>query len=304
MANSDSLNHPETAYVKELLKGQGFSVHDYHCIAGPKDRPFTEEHSFTSINIVRSGSFCYKSHTSKTLLSTGGIFIGKAKEEYICSHEHSKGDDSTVIELAPEIIEDVSSAIGFQWDKYKLSFLPPLPKVEALHKLIWNNIQNKETTGFEELVYIIASAVLKEVALAHNASNPFPLQSADKEVDKERIQAAIYFIESHSNEELSLQKIAKSAYLSPFHFLRIFKKEMGLTPHQYLIRTRLRRAIHFLRDTSLPITDIAYEIGFLDLSNFVRTFHTQIGCSPRNFRQGKLIKKIAIFSKKFSVNQI
>ena len=285
-----SNSHPETAHVKELFKGQGFSIHDYHCTAGPKDRPFTEEHSFTSINIVRSGSFCYKSDAGKTLIGAGGISIGKAKEEYICSHEYSTGDDSTVIELAPEIIQEISFAIGFQWDKYKLPSLPPLPKVEALHKLIWNNIRNKEATGFEELVYIITSEVLKEVASAYNANKHFSLQSY-KKFDKERIQAAISFIENHSHEELTLQKTAKAACLSPFHFLRVFKKETRLTPHQYLIRTRLRQAINFLRDTSLPITDIAYEVGFLDLSNFVRTFHNQIGCSPLSFRQGKLIKK-------------
>jgi AraC family transcriptional regulator len=73
--------------------------------------------------------------------------------------------------------------------------------------------------------------------------------------------------------------------LSPFHFLRLFSSVLGVTPHQYLIRSRLRRAARLLADDARSITDIALEVGFGDLSNFVRTFHRAAGVSPRTFRQ-------------------
>ncbi len=58
-----------------------------------------------------------------------------------------------------------------------------------------------------------------------------------------------------------------------------------MTPHQYLVRSRLRHAARRLADGALSITEVAYDVGFGDLSNFVRTFHRAAGVSPRGFRR-------------------
>ena len=76
----------------------------------------------------------------------------------------------------------------------------------------------------------------------------------------------------------------REAGLSPFHFLRLFSHVLGVTPHQYLVRSRLRHAARLLADDSRAVTDIAFDVGFGDLSNFVRTFHRAAGVSPRGFR--------------------
>ena len=81
------------------------------------------------------------------------------------------------------------------------------------------------------------------------------------------------WLEEHSHEQVDLDGAAQQAGLSPFHFLRLFAKVLGVTPHQYLVRSRLRNAAHLLADNDRPITDIALDVGFADLSNFVRTFH-------------------------------
>jgi AraC-like DNA-binding protein len=60
---------------------------------------------------------------------------------------------------------------------------------------------------------------------------------------------------------------------------------LGVTPHQYLVRSRLRHAARLLADDERPVTDVAYDVGFGDLSNFVRTFHRAAGVSPRRFRE-------------------
>ena len=62
-------------------------------------------------------------------------------------------------------------------------------------------------------------------------------------------------------------------------------KVLGVTPHQYLVRSRLRRAARLLGEDELSITDVAYASGFADLSNFVRTFHRSAGVSPGRFRK-------------------
>jgi AraC-like DNA-binding protein len=65
----------------------------------------------------------------------------------------------------------------------------------------------------------------------------------------------------------------------------LFAKVLGVTPHQYLVRSRLRRAARLLADDERSITDVALDVGFADVSNFVRTFHRAAGVSPGRFRQ-------------------
>jgi AraC-like DNA-binding protein len=72
--------------------------------------------------------------------------------------------------------------------------------------------------------------------------------------------------------------------LSPFHFLRIFRATAGLTPHQYVLRARLRAAAVTLATTTTPVTEIALASGFEDLSNFIRTFRAEFGVAPSSYR--------------------
>jgi AraC-like DNA-binding protein len=92
-------------------------------------------------------------------------------------------------------------------------------------------------------------------------------------------------MEAHSHQAIDLQSAAKEVGLSSFHFLRLFAGVLGVTPHQYLVRSRLRHAARLLAEGARPITDVALDVGFGDLSNFVRTFHRAAGVSPRSFRR-------------------
>jgi AraC-like DNA-binding protein len=98
------------------------------------------------------------------------------------------------------------------------------------------------------------------------------------------VEAALW-IDANSHREIDLEDAAAQAGISPFHFLRLFADVLGVTPHQYLVRSRLRHAARRLADDDSPITNIAYDVGFGDLSNFVRTFHRAAGASPLRFRQ-------------------
>jgi AraC-like DNA-binding protein len=68
-------------------------------------------------------------------------------------------------------------------------------------------------------------------------------------------------------------------------FLRTFKRVTGVTPHQWVLRARLREAARRLAETRAPVTEIALDVGFEDLSNFTRTFRAEFGASPREYRQ-------------------
>jgi len=78
--------------------------------------------------------------------------------------------------------------------------------------------------------------------------------------------------------------LAREAALSPFHFLRTFERLTGVTPHQYILRARLREAALRLAAEPAKILDIALDCGFADLSNFNRAFRAEFGVNPRAYR--------------------
>src|SRR5262249_33837564 len=86
---------------------------------------------------------------------------------------------------------------------------------------------------------------------------------------------------------LGLGSLATVASLSPYHFLRIFEQVTGVTPHQYVLRSRLRRAAMRLTAEPAKVLDIAFDCAFGDVSNFNRAFRMEFGMSPRQFRAQK-----------------
>src|SRR5216684_2055659 len=103
--------------------------------------------------------------------------------------------------------------------------------------------------------------------------------------DRRRAVEAAFWIDAHSHESIGLDAIARETGLSMFYFLPVFNRVFGITPHQYLLRSRLRRAVRLLTEDTRAITSVAFDVGFNDLSNFVRTFHRAAGISPERFRR-------------------
>lgn len=83
---------------------------------------------------------------------------------------------------------------------------------------------------------------------------------------------------------LDIPTLARIAYVSEAHFIRTFKATFGETPHRYLQRRRIERAMFMLRETDRPITEISLEVGFASLGTFGRTFRSIVGVSPSEYR--------------------
>jgi transcriptional regulator GlxA family with amidase domain len=95
---------------------------------------------------------------------------------------------------------------------------------------------------------------------------------------KDRMDAA-------SHEAWPVSRLARVSHVSEAHFARSFKQAFGVPPHRYLLTRRIERATALLRDTDLPITDIAYQTGWESLGTFGRTFRDITGESPSVVRQ-------------------
>jgi AraC-like DNA-binding protein len=87
-------------------------------------------------------------------------------------------------------------------------------------------------------------------------------------------------------QPLDVASLARLVHVSEAHFIRTFRATFGETPHRYLQRRRVERAMYLLRETQRPVTDICLDVGFASLGTFSRTFREIVGQSPTTFRQG------------------
>lgn len=108
-----------------------------------------------------------------------------------------------------------------------------------------------------------------------------------------RIVQAKLFIDSNYADKIDLDNIADEAYFSKFHFIRLFKKIYGKTPHQYLTVVRIEKSIQLLR-TDIPVSDVCYAVGFESLSSFSGLFKLIVGLTPSAYQAQQLQIKAQI----------
>jgi AraC family transcriptional regulator len=250
------------------------SVVDYRCSARRGDQPFVEVHTDFSISYVRKGSFGYRRRGQSFEAVAGAVLVGRPGDEYVCTHDHVAGDECLSFFLAPDLVDAIDGT-----DVWQSGCLAPLPALAVLGELAQAAAERRTDLGLDEVGMWLAARFVDVVAGCERAR---PVAAAR---DRRRAVDAALWIDAHAHEPLDLDRAAREVGLSAFHFLRVFAGVLGVTPHQYVIRSRLRRAARLLADERRSITDVAFDAGFTDLSNFVRTFHRAAGVSPRRFRQ-------------------
>lgn len=260
-----------------IFQGHAVSVSDYRCTAGPGDRPFAEQHLCHSIAYVRQGSFGCRTRGHAHELVPGALLIGHPGDEYICHHAHHDGGDACLaFFFTPERVD----AIGGDRSIWQRGSVAPLPELMVLGERAQSAAEARCDIGLDEIGHLLA---MRFVDVTSGRPRR-PVRAGAR--DRRRAVETALWIDANSADPIDLESAARQAGLSPFHFLRLFAGVLGVTPHQYLLRCRLRRAARLLAEPERAITDIAYEVGFGDLSNFVRSFRRAAGVSPRAFRRG------------------
>jgi len=261
--------------VTTVARGPSIAVSEYRCDAGPGDVPFAERHAGFSLSYVRKGSFGYRTGGMSFELVAGSVLVGHPGDEYTCTHEHVRGDVCLSFELTPALVE----AIGDRPQTWRVGSVPPLAELVVLGELAQAIVGGESDVGLDEVGMLFAARFVELVS--GRRRRPPDARARDR---RRAVEAASW-IDEHAHEPIDLGGVAAEAGLSAFHFLRLFARVLGVTPHQYVVRSRLRRAARLLADGAQPITDVAFDVGFGDLSNFVRTFHRAAGVSPRGFRR-------------------
>jgi AraC family transcriptional regulator len=159
------------------------------------------------------------------------------------------------------------------------------PLLTQLALAIWRELQEDVPGG---KLYAQCSAQLLALHLlrhytAHGdrtAATPSP-----HNITARQLQRVIACIQDQPGQELTLEDLAQQTSFSPSHFVRLFRRATGESPHQFVLRQRLERARHLLEASDAPMAQVAAESGFADQSHFTRVFKRFLGVTPRAYRE-------------------
>jgi AraC-like DNA-binding protein len=218
------------------------------------------------------GSFGYRARGQSFELISGGVLVGRAGDEFTCTHDYAQGDECLSFHFAPEVAEELAPA-----NFWRVGCIAPLRELAMAGEVAQAAARERSGVSLDEAGLLLAYRAVQLV----NGNVETARVSARQR--KSAVEAAVW-IDEHCAEPIDLQTAARITGFSPFHFLRIFTGVVGITPHQYLIGSRLRRAAQMLATSELAVTDIALDCGFADVSNFTRSFRRAAGRAPAAFR--------------------
>ncbi|RAR47720.1 AraC-like DNA-binding protein [Paraburkholderia unamae] len=285
--------------ARSLAAGPGWSVDDVVCTLGPGDRPYEERHARACLAIVAAGTFGYRSGNARALLTPGALMLGETGACFECGHRHAAGDRCISFHYDAAWLDEQAAAAGLApaARRWRAARVPP---VRALAPLVARACadalaQERGNMGaaWDEVALALALATLRVMASGKDALAPAAVP-APGAAAVARVVAALNLIDETPDAAHTLASLAMAAGVSEFYFLRTFAAVAGVTPHQYLLRARLRAAaLRLAADDEAKIVDLAFASGFNDLSNFNAAFRAEFGASPRAWRAAQQARRLA-----------
>ncbi len=237
---------------------------------------------------VISGTICVKTPEEEEIVSAGeGIFINKNVVHLVdkigtCRYKSFLFPDYFVSfyqsSPAGKLTQDISDNTGItltilyekkEWCRKALDILRELVIIEENEK--------DDLYSYEVLSRLSALWLL----ILRNLSNA---EQKPENATSKRIRKFLQFIESHYSEDVTLDELAGSAGVSKSECLRCFKIALQTTPYRYLMDYRLSKAARLLKETDLPVSEIAIQTGFNSQSYFGKCFRDKMNCSPGSYR--------------------
>lgn len=208
------------------------------------------------------------------IVSAAGIVVARRR---------SAERETLLLAVEPELVRRVASEMGRAGG---VDLAPRLRcRDELLRRLALDLIAEVEREALPDRVYLesLAHTLIVHLIRRHSVARIGP-PSPKRGLPPNTLALVIDHIHAHLGEALTLDAIARVADISPSHFVALFKRSTGLTPHQYVVTRRIASAKALLVQTRMPIAEIASRTGFADQSHLTRLMRRQIGLTPKALR--------------------
>jgi AraC-like DNA-binding protein len=257
-------------------------------------------HDYFEIFIVYEGAGAFKVNKRIYEFNSGDIFLIGSSEVHNCLRCDA---NTKTIEFCflPEVINYPGS------NQEDFIYLKPFCNHddEFEHRICFENIDAAAIIKHVESLYrellnrntfyhLAVKNQLRDLLLIfaryYEQSNKTLYEYEDKLSKLKRLRSVVEFIRSNYQEHLSLSTVADTAFMSREHFCRLFKQATGLTFTKYLSSFRIEKAKYLIVQNVMPITNVAYEVGFENYSYFYKVFERLVNMSPTEFRNTHLMK--------------
>ncbi|MBO9708144.1 MAG: helix-turn-helix transcriptional regulator [Caulobacter sp.] len=250
-----------------------YGAGEARCVTG-RPAPIDKCYAGPVIGVVVAGRFDYRGRHGAARATPGTVLLGAAGEGFQCRHLDTEGNRRAVVALCPDLLAEVAGEGGQESD-FAVSVVPPSRAAAPLYGAVRR---------------AAAGRALDEEAVIDLAARALALGRRSRPVEPSRVERrGVLDVARHIDEAYAepcgLAELAALGGFSRYHFIRLFRAVTGESPRQYVIGARLRAAADRLIDTAEPVTEIALDVGFNDLSHFNATFRQAFGRAPSQWRR-------------------
>jgi AraC family transcriptional regulator len=254
-----------------------YTVGEEACLPSPRKRVAEKRYAQPALGVVLSGSFDYRAQNGSATAVPGTVILGNRAEYFRCHPRDCIGNRRQVVHFHEDFLAEVADSCGLPAARFKVAAIPPGRYSAAVFGAMRRLALHRE--DHEEAAYELA-----QTALHASRSGLAPISVSSR--NQQRVLSIVRHLESYYHEPCSLKTLASLARLSPYYFLRVFRKVTGQSPAQYVMNARLRAAANDLLTTRAPVGEIALKTGFNDISHFNASFRSVFGRSPTHWRIG------------------
>ena len=274
------------ADIHTLHQSDFYSITDFKCRCTDCRTSKPEYCDSFCISFIRKGNFLFNVFRHSLDSYNGCALITKPGYEHTVTHTHAVPDECTIFELNMNFYKELKEYYHkidfFHNADLDCTLVKTTAEIEFLHFNILQMVLVK-SGGRLEIDQLVLEMIEKVLACISEYKSDLRINEKLKKNHLRTIEMAKEFITLNFAEDISLMDIATYCCVSPFHFSRIFKTFTSYSPHQFLLTIRLKNAELLLRNTALPVADVAFSSGFRSIQYFTTAFRQKYQCPPAKF---------------------